>query len=964
MSTDIMRFVTARPIQRVGQLPDNDQRVPRYIALGDIVGDDFGKYPAVDFKDVDPFVALDDTPLFSWLDDFLITVDDRAEPDNLIELIKQWMHHANGDFLVWVAKTLPNQVNEVVRAFVAATVWSAPSARPPIPTEFSDHWEEYLLLLRRARNELHRRVYMGVLVTLITSDGYQAGRVATANDVHDLLRNSVLLLPGGVPTHALALARVPVVADLCVIRQELDRYEAGEIAHVENVLRGEARQREHRVHQLREETLTVEEEQEKETTQDLQTADRFELQREIAKTTQNDTDLQAGCTLSGSYGPVAFTADTSYSSRTSTQDQTREATRYAHDVVQRTVERIRERTRQQRVTRVLVETEEKNTHGFAVPAEAEADVVGVYRFIDKVYRAQVFNYGKRLLAEFVVPQPACFLRYTRTKNDKEDKAQRPVPAPVVTRPEQITAGNYEELLSSWGVPTAEHQIPATEVVKNDFVKSDTLPSPTGGLWNGSTSITLDDGYAADKISFTVMVTRHNSDYKEPPKYLITASGMMTIDDKITWDPAGGGDLIVNYQRVHADNPLNPAMEHILNIGLMFHQVDYVEVNITVHTTVTPTHIRTWQQKVFDAVFTAYNNQRQEQADRAAQAQLAEQQEAAAVNPADHRTIERNELKKHVIDMLGSTGVNEYPADPIKDEDQDGAADKPPYIDVAAMAVVRDDIQFFEQAFEWPQMTYVLYPYYWALPVKWRELFSQDDSDSLYEEFLRAGAARVVVPVRPNFETAALLYFATGIPWATGQAPQIGDPLYLSAVDEIRGMQDTTGGTPVGEPWEIRLPTDLIILQSQVKQLENLIPQPAEGHAKPATTDLLEGVPVPAGHGRIGWFGGPDDPSAGDTMALTGEPCRKPQNSWYCAMRWPYTEEIEDKAWYAGKRIIVSAHGRHVVLRAADYGPGQATGRVLNVSPQAMTYLSVDTDDEVDIAWATDQNLPLGPAATG
>ncbi len=42
------------------------------------------------------------------------------------------------------------------------------------------------------------------------------------------------------------------------------------------------------------------------------------------------------------------------------------------------------------------------------------NIVGVYRYIDNVYSAQIVNYGKRLMLEFIIPEPAAFLRYALT----------------------------------------------------------------------------------------------------------------------------------------------------------------------------------------------------------------------------------------------------------------------------------------------------------------------------------------------------------------------------------------------------------------------------------------------------------------------------------------------------------------------------------------------------------------------
>src|SRR5439155_16172041 len=47
----------------------------------------------------------------------------------------------------------------------------------------------------------------------------------------------------------------------------------------------------------------------------------------------------------------------------------------------------------------------------------------VYRFVDKVYRAQVVSYGKRLMLEFLVPEPAAFLRHALTSRPVDGVTQ-------------------------------------------------------------------------------------------------------------------------------------------------------------------------------------------------------------------------------------------------------------------------------------------------------------------------------------------------------------------------------------------------------------------------------------------------------------------------------------------------------------------------------------------------------------
>jgi hypothetical protein len=125
------------------------------------------------------------------------------------------------------------------------------------------------------------------------------------------------------------------------------------------------------------------------------------------------------------------------------------------------------------------------------------------------------------------------------------------------------------------------------------------------------------------------------------------------------------------------------------------------------------------------------------------------------------------------------------------------------------------VRFFEQAFEWDQMQFVFYPYFWARKAMWADRFSSDEHDWEFREFVRAGYARVVVPVRPGFEHAVSYYLATCRLWGgDGAPPDIHSPMYVSIVDEIRERAGASKGeVPVGDPWEVRVPTSLVFVRS-------------------------------------------------------------------------------------------------------------------------------------------------------
>ncbi|MGN6215439.1 MAG: hypothetical protein ACTHN7_00555, partial [Solirubrobacterales bacterium] len=127
------------------------------------------------------------------------------------------------------------------------------------------------------------------------------------------------------------------IGDLLIVRQKLRAYELGDLAHVENVLRGEFREREHRRLDLREEVTTTETEQETEKERDLQSTERNEMQNEATKTVQSQFGLQAGLQVSGSYGPVvSFSASLNTSFSTSTSESQRKDTTFSREISEKT----------------------------------------------------------------------------------------------------------------------------------------------------------------------------------------------------------------------------------------------------------------------------------------------------------------------------------------------------------------------------------------------------------------------------------------------------------------------------------------------------------------------------------------------------------------------------------------------------------------------------------------------------
>jgi hypothetical protein len=136
--------------------------------------------------------------------------------------------------------------------------------------------------------------------------------------------------------------------------------------------------------------------------------------------------------------------------------------------------------------------------------------------------------------------------------------------------------------------------------------------------------------------------------------------------------------------------------------------------------------------------------------------------------------------------------------------------KEPSLDPATTAASSPVIQFFEQAFEWSNIVYICYPYFWGAKARWVLNATSASADPVFDQFLNAGSVRLVVPARPGFENVVNYFLYTSCVWSGQAPPGPNDPGYLSVADEIQALQvGATTGTPVGDPWEVTLPTTLL-----------------------------------------------------------------------------------------------------------------------------------------------------------
>lgn len=627
-------------------------------------------------------------------------------------------------------------------------------------------------------------------------------------------------LPGHppAPSPGPAELRAVGVADLLVVKQQIKRYEAGEIAHIENVLNGESKLRTHRQLNRTEEMISALKEQEHEKETELQTTERFELNRETTRTQKADQKVGFGLSLSGKYGPtVEFESKLDVSNQTSEENGLKNSVTYAKDVVERSKERIVERVREERRLTILREVEEVNEH--RLTNESGEHSAGIYQFVDKIYESQVFNYGLRQMFDFMIPEPASYLWHLEQMPQPDPELPIPPIRLEVEAPDasHIDEGNYLRLGARYGTRGLKAPPPIF------LVRS---ASVTQGMGNDSEEdqprsrnqieVQIPKGYRPVWALTTVMGVTD-----EDPHFSLSVG-----NEHDYWRPAAQGERIdveegdLRFYRPNANRvTLFPSDGGIYadDDKLYIHIFAHETANYSVHTKVTfqrkSEALREWATSTYDMIAEAYSNVLlgyQQEVETLKQKNEAEKGLGFEFGnpPSVNERIIRTELKKHCLAFIR----NEH-AGLLSTAHTTGGSVYPPLFHIEDAKADGAMVRFFEHAFEWDQIQYVFYPYFWARPGGWADRFRARNMDPELEEFLKAGYARVVVPVRVGFEAAVSYFMQKGDVWNDEGEPTIDHPLYKPIVDEIK---ERTGGNlgevPVGDPWETRLPTTAVLVR--------------------------------------------------------------------------------------------------------------------------------------------------------
>ncbi|MBB5606455.1 MULTISPECIES: hypothetical protein [unclassified Janthinobacterium] len=563
------------------------------------------------------------------------------------------------------------------------------------------------------------------------------------------------------------------IGDLQMVRQRLLRYEAGELAYIENVMRGErkevGRKRTHRQLDYQRQHSGSEALLENQAA-DERNSLLEEARRAVAEKTVGHkyTDFQT------SYGPPTQATLNGAWDESVTQGKlpgTDDITRFAREVLNKTVNSITRQVGQVRGSSTLSENEE-TVLSVIDNSSRDSHMSAVFRWLNQVYEACVVNYGNRLMIEFMLPHPAAgFIADEQRLDGLDFRRPRPPDSLGLSSFRAITTDNYAELAAAYCVTELEPP-PAPRKYASATLR--------GG---GEKLLAVPDGYMVAQAYVQFITTP--ADAAAPP--VLVGRELFSATEPAPASRHFGEDQMIAIAVGGGVQQLSPPSG------------DETLVNVEIVCLPMPTMYDAWRIKIYHAIINAYQRLCTQYYNHAG---ATPGERNAGRSPQMLRQIERRELKRACLRLLLqlAPGAN-----------QPG---QPRYL------------QFFDDAFEWDEMSYRCYAGVDAArPASGAGLA---DGDELFSSFLQADSTRVLLPVHPPRMMALLYYLSSGQLWDGDNRLAPLNARDVGIVDEMKraGMLARRHGVRVGQPWQVIVPTAMQVLDG--------CPLPRHGVSQPET----------------------------------------------------------------------------------------------------------------------------------
>jgi type II secretory pathway pseudopilin PulG len=507
--------------------------------------------------------------------------------------------------------------------------------------------------------------------------------------------------------------------------------------------------------------------------------EKSELAQATSSQQQHSSGLNTTVSASGGYGPVNISTSASYNVADSASTAESFSRRHSSETTRKASSRVTQEHKVSFRVASAAGTEDQAVQKFVNPSRDRATRVDYYQLVRK-WRVDLYRYGLRLTYDVTIPDPGSDI-ISRILEMRSIRDQLEQGFDWNRLPSDINRDNYLTLAAQYGaaIPSERSEFAAPPQTKPLYLGSEPHNwTDEQSQQNEPRYFTLEidvpEGYVVQDASHLLFFQPNTDEnwrafagdawgqppYNDPPQPVplpefTGQSGRLIL-------PYGGRNLRSLYVEVRGTFALTPEA--------------YAE----------------WQLRVWNVLRSAAQTRYNEHLDMLRERLSRLSEELGAQDPLSLRKAEREEVMKGALRWLFGPTFRFVPSGVTADL-YNGPKDSTtsPAEAVKSCAEWRqvlsqgELIKFLQEAVEWENMLYFLYPYFWSNPTLWEAKKYLDHPDPMHRVFLRAGAARVVLTIRPGFEVDFVQLLETsGLGQLTGGHP------YLTIAEEMRAYAQT------------------------------------------------------------------------------------------------------------------------------------------------------------------------------
>jgi hypothetical protein len=467
-------------------------------------------------------------------------------------------------------------------------------------------------------------------------------------------------------------------------------------------------------------------------------------------TARHSTALSMEASGSASYGFGSASASVGYNSTSGDETAKRDSRNHSVSVTRKASARTRKEHKTTFTIKQQAGVEDQSIRTITNPSATEPLRVDIHQLI-RDWRVDLYRYGLRLTYDIVVPAPGIDLLANVDELRRIDH-QLGQTFTFTLLPSDITRDKWASLAAQYGadVPPPD---PETLLLTQEFTypqrnETDAAPPRFDPL-----EFDLPAGYVVRQGSFLAFLTLYGGGHFNVPE-----GGEPPIGHN---GPELRSYSVVLDQFVGRSGHVTVLM---FSNGL---QSGWAQATLLVAQG--DEGWRSWQNTAWAAMRKGaedlWTQQQQDLQQR--RSQIAE--DLANWDPLTLRRMEREEVMKTTLKWIFGPAFSLTPSDVLSLYGGDpGGMDRlePSGLTPEQWASVMgfgEFIKFLHEAIEWESVLFFVYPYFWDSPRNHALKLFLKHPDDQHQQFLRGGAARVVLTVRPGFEESFTRLFETADP---------------------------------------------------------------------------------------------------------------------------------------------------------------------------------------------------------